>query len=61
MTKLGSKTGTPSKGGWVVRSGVSGRYVAVHSSFAMPNGDRVTTVRRDIMDRALGRNPEKVS
>ncbi|MBV8686311.1 MAG: cold-shock protein [Alphaproteobacteria bacterium] len=32
------------------RSGVTG-------SFALPNGERIGTVRRDVMDRALGRSP----
>jgi cold shock protein len=32
--------------------------VAVTGSFALPNGDRISTVRKDVMDRALGRNHE---
>lgn len=36
---------------------VAGR-VHAHGSFALPNGDRINTVRRDIMDRALGRSTE---
>jgi len=30
-----------------------------HGSFGLPNGQRITTVRRDIMDRALNRSPER--
>jgi len=31
---------------------------AVIGSFALPNGDRISTVRKDVMDRALGRDQE---
>lgn len=65
MTKSTGKSGS----GWVAtRSLSSGRFtttksaagrVQAHSSFGLPNGDRIGTVRRDIMDRALGRSPEK--
>ena len=50
------------------RSSQSGRFLemkslnrSAHSSFGLPNGQRITTVRRDIMDRALNRSPEKKS
>jgi len=64
MTKSSSKSG----GGWTTRSSVSGKFVSTrhvsgrvqaHSSIGLPNGDRLNMVRRDIMDRALGRSPEK--
>lgn len=32
---------------------------SAHGSFGLPNGERISTVRRDIMDRALNRSPEK--
>ena len=54
--------------GWIAtRSKATGRFgatksiagrVQANSSFGLPNGDRIATVRRDIMDRALGRSPE---
>ena len=53
-------------GGDAFRSAQSGRFLetksmnrSAHSSFGLPNGQRITTVRRDIMDRALNRSPEK--
>ncbi len=56
-------------GHWVAtRSSETGRFITTKSissgrvhasgSFGLPNGDRIATVRRDIMDRALGRNAE---
>jgi hypothetical protein len=45
------------------RSAVSGRFVTVKETksspvtreYSMPNGDKIVTVRRDIVDRALSR------
>jgi len=53
-----AKTRSLSNGRYVATKSPSGR-VEAHSSFRLPNGDRINTVRRDIMDRALGRLPEK--
>jgi hypothetical protein len=39
-------------GGTHYRSSVSGRFV-------LPNGEYITTVRKDVMDRALGRGEFK--
>jgi hypothetical protein len=53
-------TRSVSNGQFVTTKSATGR-VQAHSSFSLPNGDRIGTVRRDIMDRALGRSPEKKS
>ena len=37
----------------------SGRYMfrsSVSGAFTLPNGDRISTVRKDVMDSALGRD-----
>lgn len=55
-----------SKGGGSYRSAISGRFVTVKEGkssprttvrgvYSMPNGDEIVTVRRDIVDRAIGR------
>jgi hypothetical protein len=48
-----------------VRSSSSGRFIetkiiarSANSSFDLPNGQRISTVRKDIMDRALNRSPD---
>lgn len=60
------KTKSGAGGSDGARSSQSGRFLetkslsrSAHSSFGLPNGQRITTVRRDIMDRALNRSPEK--
>lgn len=47
------------------RSSTTGAFIhtssvrSPHSSFGLPNGDRIATVRADIMNSALNRSPEK--
>ena len=62
------KTKGPSDGAGSYRSSKDGRFLetksfirSTHSSFGLPNGERISTVRRDLMDRALNRSPEKRS
>lgn len=56
----------PGGGDGMSRSAASGTYVsvghkkggvptAVRGSYSMPNGEKIVTVRRDIVDRAIGR------
>lgn len=47
------------------RSSSDGRFLetksmsrSAHGSFGLPNGERISTVRKDIMDRALNRSPD---
>jgi hypothetical protein len=64
-----AKGESKSTGWYKNRSSTTGKFVIAsaskdgrtlpNGSFALPNGDRINTVRRDIMDRALGRTPEK--
>ena len=60
------KTKGSSGGAGSYRSSQDGRFLetkslnrSAHGSFGLPNGERISTVRRDIMDRALGRSPDK--
>lgn len=55
-----------SKGSGAFRSVSSGQFLSTksmsrsaHGSFGLPNGERISTVRKDIMDRALNRTPDK--
>jgi hypothetical protein len=63
-----AKSETKSTGWVATRSLSSGAFIGTkdgfgrvqaHGSFGLPNGDRIVTVRKDIMDRALGRNSEQ--
>ncbi|KQM86688.1 hypothetical protein ASE70_17460 [Sphingomonas sp. Leaf22] len=60
------KSKSVSKGSGTSRSASSGQFLSTksmsrsaHSSFSLPNGERISTVRKDIMDRALNRTPGK--
>jgi hypothetical protein len=54
------------KGGWRGRDAGSGQFVTEQAAsrstktvirkFDLPNGDSITKVRRDVMDKALGRD-----
>jgi len=59
------KTKQSSNGTILYRSAQSGQFIetksmvrSAHSSFGLPNGERISTVRKDIMDRALNRSPD---
>lgn len=54
------------KGGRTYRSAVAGKFIepksgktassyGVRHAYSMPNGEKIVTVRRDIVDHALGR------
>ena len=43
--------------GYVIGPGTKLGKTGVTGSFALPNGDRIGTVRRDVMARVLGRAP----
>ncbi len=43
--------------GFNSRDSSTGQYLGVRRSYSMPNGDKIVTVRRDIVDRAL--SPKK--
>jgi hypothetical protein len=60
------KTKDRSGGAVSSRSSKDGRFIETKSlsrsalsSFSLPNGERISTVRKDIMDRALNRSPDK--
>jgi hypothetical protein len=56
------------KGGWTMRQSRTGRFVTVSEAekkpsttsvsrkIDLPNGDSITKLRRDVMDKALGRD-----
>ena len=59
------KTKNASGGAGSFRSSSDGRFLetkslsrSAHGSFGLPNGERISTVRKDIMDRALNRSPD---
>ncbi len=77
MPKNQKSSWLPKKGsGWVKREATTGRYIVteglsvrksasprgtVTGAISLPNGDSIPTVRKDVMDRALGRGEFKKS